>query len=71
MIRPDVFGALARDPRGSYWRGLSWSEWATFGDSRPTRGQGIYRVRSDSKGLAYIGMSGNLAFANWHPKTLG
>lgn len=61
MIHRDVIQALATDSRGSYWRGLDWSAWASLGDSRPDGVQGIYRVRSGRKGLAYIGMSGNLA----------
>jgi hypothetical protein len=61
MTHPTVLHTLARDPRGSFWYGLSWSTWAPFAESNPRRHQGIYRVRSSRTGLAYIGMSGNLA----------
>lgn len=61
MTRPTVFDTLARDPRGSFWLGLPWSAWAPLAESDPQPHQGIYRVRSGRAGLAYIGMSSNLA----------
>lgn len=52
----------AHNPQGPFWQGYEWSKWVSLRDARPGRAQGIYRVRRQrSRGLLYIGISGNLA----------
>src|ERR1035441_6558920 len=52
----------AHNPQGPFWQGYEWSDWVHLSDARPLRAQGIYRVRRQrTRGLLYIGISGNLS----------
>lgn len=56
----------AHDPRGPYWQGYEWSEWVPLEDSdlnapKPPHQRGVYRVHCRQQGLAYIGISDNVA----------